>query len=191
LNEFNKRRFPESLKLNNAYLQHLSGVSSNSSFDAARNILINANIIKHKSGNYALVQPEKVKNELSGYYWIYPSKRTTPKKPSAEQLEKFVSPEVAETWLECKGAALKGAQITDLMLLEKSYGVKGVVQKIREASIASNYEKFPQLTYLFFKMIVNNPKTKGEVKSVRINERNTKRVATPDEDWERTAADRI
>ena len=54
LAEFNRQRFPASAKILNGYLQQLSGITSNSSFDAARTALINAGAIHHKKNIYEL-----------------------------------------------------------------------------------------------------------------------------------------
>ena len=54
LGEFNSLQYPPTLKLQNTDLQHLSGINSTSSFDSARNALINAGIISHKKQIYAL-----------------------------------------------------------------------------------------------------------------------------------------
>lgn len=55
LAEFNKKRYPESLRLLNGYLQQLSGIYANSSFDSARTALINAKVIWHKKQVYKLL----------------------------------------------------------------------------------------------------------------------------------------
>ena len=59
LGEFNSARYPLELKLQNGYLQHLSGIPAASSFDVARNTLINAGVISHKRGVYRLGELEK------------------------------------------------------------------------------------------------------------------------------------
>ncbi len=54
LGEFNAARYPSELILRNGSLQQLSGIRASSSFDAARNALINAGAIKHKREVYRL-----------------------------------------------------------------------------------------------------------------------------------------
>lgn len=62
LAEFNRQRFPASIKLSNAVLQHLSGIKSSSSFDSARNALINAGVIRHNKLWYELRPMESAGN---------------------------------------------------------------------------------------------------------------------------------
>lgn len=64
LAEFNRQRFPASTKILNGYLQQLSGITSNSSFDAARTALINAGAIHHKKNNYELLTGNVERNPM-------------------------------------------------------------------------------------------------------------------------------
>lgn len=171
LGEFNKCRFPTELQLCNSYLQQLSGIASRSSFDAARNVLISTNIITHKRGKYTLVTPVKVITDCS-CVWQYPCRIAPPDPVTTESVQfeaalptedwkeyaaKYLSPEVLQAWLNSDGEILKGYKIFDFMNMEKLHGTKKIVDAIKEASISCQYNDFRNLSYKFFKMILENP----------------------------------
>ena len=204
LSEFNKRRFPEELKLSNCYLQEASGITARSSFDAARNVLISTNVIKHKHGTYSLVEPIKIFNDC-GYTWEYPkavaNEKTvaTPESVPASKetpvttaddwrvyAKNFLSPEVLEAWSNGKGEALEGYKILDMRNLEKLHGTKKILAAIEDASLSCNYDDFHKLTYKLFKMKLNNPqnlKPRGNKNAYNTRNNVTARNVRSAEDW--------
>lgn len=90
LDEFNALRYPSEIVLENTYLQHLSGIRSTSSFSEARNILINAGLIKFKKINsqrqkYALAEPY-AKTEVKGWRHSTEIEQKLNRKPSESRL---------------------------------------------------------------------------------------------------------
>ena len=68
LGEFNKAQYPAHIKIQNTYLQHLSGIKSTCSFSSDRNALINAGLISHSNQVYTLETFQKDnRNTLESY----------------------------------------------------------------------------------------------------------------------------
>lgn len=90
LGEFNELMYPSELVLENTYLQHLSGIRSTSSFDAARGVLINAGLIKYHKINpqrqrYELVEPHE-KTEAKGFRKSTENEPKMNRKPAESRL---------------------------------------------------------------------------------------------------------
>ena len=187
LGEFNKLQYPPKMKLQNTYLQHLSGINSTSSFRSALNALVNANIISQQKQVYSLkdfrntseILPKEFRKtseivEKDSLGSISISKNKEKEKEIKKELDEeyapaqdfsnIVSAEVLTAWKNYKGEKLEGGKIFGLHDLEKIHGTEVIIQAIKTASESNNYEDFPYITYNYFKKILEN-QLKGDTKN--------------------------
>jgi hypothetical protein len=169
LGEFNKAgtgaHFPVEMFLRNDGLQYLSGIKASSSFDAARNALINAKLITHKGGLYSLCGVENkciptgnvVENAKSTFEVkkIKDKKREdqniNPDSNSACASTGSVSAEVARAWERWENRKMKGGEIYKLWEYETLYGTAAVVSAI---DTAGENDKYDHLTMNYIQAIL-------------------------------------
>lgn len=196
LGEFNKSQYPAQLKLGNAYLQHLSGITSSHSFDSARNTLINSGLVSHKKQVYTLETLGKEQGKLAetlreeqgksaerfgkASLGIPPSipmpiekekerektKTTTTATARAREGNGANSVEVQQMWFRCEGQQIPGSMIYALYELEQLHGTENLCKAILTAS-QNNKEN--RLTLNFLKAVLEK-QLKGGNKNVGTSE---------------------
>ena len=197
LGEFNKLQYPPHIKLQNTYLQHLSGINSTCSFRSAINALVNSGLISCQKQVYTLETFQKDFRNSSERV----SKDSFDSIPMSESIEKEKekereittttattrarevlgtnSEEVKQAWFLSEGEALKGGNAFDMIQLENAYGTEALVNAITAARRANTQ---PRLTYNFLKAVLERQQ-KGGKENARAGSRP---VA---EDWENQPPD--
>ena len=190
LSEFNKRRYPESLKLTNEYLMNISGINTRSAFETARTTLINHQTIYHKRGNYRLgnvtVNDTGFKYELPPRDNVITMKIPTPAKTTIPQTPEpmfkdngWVSAKVQETWFKYEGEQMESSVMQGLYPLEQTFGTSEVCKAILAARQANTQER---LSLPYVRTFLERQQ-KGGTKNARAGSRP---VA---EDWENQPPD--
>ena len=195
LGEFNKMQYPAQIKLQNTYLQHLSGINSTHSFNSARNALINAELISHKKQIYSLETVRKdfgnssetfrkgFGNSLeSSFSTTTISKNNVEKEKEKERdaraytrdenantatFNNLNSAEVQEMWFRCEGERIPGGIAFGLYELEQLHGTEALCKAIMAASQANTQ---PRLSFNFVKAVLDRQQ-KGESKNARTDAR--------------------
>lgn len=103
-----------------------------------------------------------------------------------------VSEEVERAWTKCKGSKLDGQQMIYLTSVENARGSNFLVNAIETASMKNDYGKFPNVTFTFLKMTIED-KLKGSDKNdTRRNDSRTGSVATTAmPEWESREFDEV
>lgn len=72
------------------------------------------------------------------------------------------SKEALNTWEECKGEKLVGAKLQGLTDYENACGTEKIMKAMITASESNDYNKYPLVTYNFFKKVLENQLKEGE-----------------------------
>ena len=106
---------------------------------------------------------------------------------TAREVLGVLGEEVERAWKAASGAKLGGEQITYLASLKKAKGAQFVIDAIKDASIRNNYANFPNVTFNFLKMTIDE-KLKGSENNGRNDagrnggDRRVERIES--EEWE-------
>lgn len=157
---FDENYYPAELYIKNVYLQARSGITSTSSFDRARDMLINNKLITCHKQTYGLkLDGNSVEREQKGDGKVLESRLSpinnkknntntntdTTKTPPTAGVR--VSDEVLKAWADANGIRLKGDYALKMAEYEQRLGIQKLLALIKKAG-SNNSRECISLQYL-------------------------------------------